>query len=67
MKCKDWLLQTNFPLNKFESNSTELEQMINGKVHEYLLQKSLACNGMKSMQCCKYEIFCWSVNELGVF
>ena len=41
MKCKDRLLQGNFTLHKSESNSSELEQMINGKVHELSVTKIL--------------------------
>ena len=45
MKCNDRLLQANFTLHKFESNSPELEQMINVKVYELSIAKIL---GLKS-------------------
>ena len=41
MKCKDRLLQANFTLNKFELNSRELEQIINGNLHELSITKIL--------------------------
>lgn len=41
MKSKDPLLQAKFSLNKFESNSSELVQMINGKVNELSIAKIL--------------------------
>ena len=41
MKCKDPLLPAKFSLNKFESNSSELVQMINGKVNELSIAKIL--------------------------
>ena len=46
MKCEHLLLQPNFTFQKFESNSPELEQMINGKVHELSITKilGLQCN-----------------------
>ena len=41
MKYKDRLLQANFTLDKFELNSPELEEMINGEVNEFSITKIL--------------------------
>ena len=43
------LLYFNFTLHKFESNSSELEQMINRMVHELSITKTLVYDGIKSM------------------
>ena len=39
MKCKDRLLQANFTKHKFESQSPELEQIINRKIQELSITK----------------------------